>query len=128
MQGQSSLCTDPHASPGLFCLFLSLSSSLFPKCAKARIFSLSQKLIVLDFIKYKIHKKIKKTLYRNRKITHKKISKNDDQIKSMGKLIDIASSDEVNTYFGSKINKINENDSELNNEIDTEEDESNYIK
>jgi len=45
-------------------------------------------------------------------ITDKRINQNDNQIKSIGKLIDTASTEEVNKYFGSKINKNNDTDTE----------------
>jgi hypothetical protein len=60
----------------------------------------------------------------------KRINQNDSQIKSIGKLIDFASSEDVEKYFGSKIVsekttediKVNQQDS-----LNTDETETNYI-
>lgn len=63
-------------------------------------------------------------------IIDKRINQNDSQIKSIGKLIDFATNEEIDKYFGSKI--INEKLSSENDQIDTinsneQENESNYI-
>ena len=75
----------------------------------------NNKLLIEDYIKIQI--------------TNKRINQNDHQIKSIGKLIEVASLDEVEKYFGSKIIKNNENDSEkLLTDINTPSDiESNFI-
>ena len=75
-----------------------------------------KKLVTEDFVKIQI--------------THKRINQNDNQIKSMGKLIDNASADEVNKFFGSKINKYNDPDISGLQDTDTIENndtESNFI-
>ena len=64
------------------------------------------------------------------KITDKRINQNDNQIKSIGKLIDIATDDEVNKFFGSKINKYNDPDVSGLQDSDTiknNDTESNFI-
>ena len=55
-----------------------------------------------------LHRKVKgkKLLsgdYVKIQILDKRINQNDGQIKAMGKLLDIASDDETNTYFGSRL-------------------------
>jgi hypothetical protein len=45
-------------------------------------------------------------------ITDKRINQNDSQIKTIGKLLDYATNEEINTYFGSKI--ITETNTESN--------------
>lgn len=63
-------------------------------------------------------------------ITDKRINQNDNQIKTIGKLIDIASIEEVNKYFGSKIIKNDmDNDSIIqeSDTIETSETDSNFI-
>ena len=62
-------------------------------------------------------------------ITDKRINQNDHQIKVMGKLIDSATDEEVNTYFGSKIIKNNDLDNQLTDTdlIINSETESNFI-
>ena len=77
-------------------------------------------------------KKLQRDDYVKIQIIDKRINQNDSQIKSIGKLIDFASSEEVDKYFGSKIVSeknvedvnINQVESANINEIDTE---SNYI-
>lgn len=55
-------------------------------------------------------------------ILDKRINQNDSQIKAMGKLLDIASIEEINTYFGNKLS------SEKTDEIvDNNNTESNFI-
>ena len=55
-------------------------------------------------------------------ILDKRINQNDSQIKAMGKLLDIASIEEVNTYFGNKLSS--EKPEEL---VDNNNTESNFI-
>lgn len=59
-------------------------------------------------------------------ITDKRINQNDNQIKSIGKLIDFASEEDVKQYFGSKIIKNTDTETEIIIE-NTEETESNFI-
>jgi len=75
----------------------------------------NKKLVTDDFVKIQI--------------TDKRINQNDNQIKSIGKLIDFASEEEVKQYFGSKINKNADTDSEMiiENNDTTEAAESNFI-
>jgi len=49
------------------------------------------------------NKKIQRDDYVKIQVIDKRINQNDSQIKSIGKLIDFASSEEVDKYFGSKI-------------------------
>ena len=58
-------------------------------------------------------------------ITDKRINQNDNQIKSIGKLNDFATDEETNKFFGSKINKLIE--SETDSVINGSDTESNYI-
>jgi len=75
-------------------------------------------------------KKIQRDDYVKIQIIDKRINQNDSQIKSIGKLLDFASSEEVEKYFGSKIvsdknledTKVNQIEATNMNEI-----ESNYI-
>jgi len=53
-------------------------------------------------------------------ITDKRINQNDNQIKSIGRLYDLASSDEVDKYFGSKIVKNTDSETENNIQDTTE--------
>lgn len=55
-------------------------------------------------------------------ILDKRINQNDSQIKAMGKLLDIASIDEVNTYFGNRLSS--DKPEEL---VDNNNTESNFI-
>lgn len=55
-------------------------------------------------------------------ILDKRINQNDSQIKAMGKLLDIASIDEVNTYFGNRLSS--DKPEEL---VDNSNTESNFI-
>ena len=72
----------------------------------------NKKLVTDDFVKIQI--------------TDKRINQNDNQIKSIGKLIEYATEEEVKQYFGSKINKTT--DTETENIIEnTENTESNFI-
>ena len=71
----------------------------------------NKKLIIDDYIKIQI--------------TDKRINQNDNQIKSIGRLFDIATPEEVNKYFGSKIIKNNESEN-IVTDIDTDI-ESNFI-
>jgi DNA-directed RNA polymerase subunit E'/Rpb7 len=75
-----------------------------------------KKLVTEDYVKIQI--------------TDKRINQNDNQIKSIGKLIEFASVDEVTKYFGSKINKYNDPDVSGLQDSDTIENndtESNFI-
>jgi DNA-directed RNA polymerase subunit E'/Rpb7 len=47
-------------------------------------------------------------------IVNKKINQNDTQIKTIGKLLDIPSSDQIDKYFGSKIEENQNNESSSN--------------
>lgn len=75
-------------------------------------------------------KKLQRDDFVKIQIMDKRINQNDSQIKSIGKLIDFASLEDVEKYFGSKIVsekttedvKINQQDS-----INTDEIETNYI-
>jgi DNA-directed RNA polymerase subunit E'/Rpb7 len=75
-------------------------------------------------------KKIQRDDYVKIQIIDKRINQNDSQIKSIGKLLDFASSEEVEKYFGSKIvsdknledTKVNQIEATNMNDI-----ESNYI-
>ena len=75
-------------------------------------------------------KKLQRDDFVKIQIMDKRINQNDSQIKSIGKLIDFASLEDVEKYFGSKIvsekttedAKINQQDS-----INTDEIETNYI-
>ena len=71
----------------------------------------NKKLVTEDFVKIQI--------------TDKRINQNDNQIKSIGKLNDYASVDEVNKFFGSKVTK--SNDTETENILENSEIESNFI-
>lgn len=55
-------------------------------------------------------------------ILDKRINQNDSQIKTMGKLLDLATPDEITTYFGSKI--LSDKPEEL---VDNTNNESNFI-
>jgi DNA-directed RNA polymerase subunit E'/Rpb7 len=85
-------------------------------------------------------KKLQKDDFVKIQVVDKRINQNDSQIKSIGKLIDFATTDEVDKYFGSKIVyeriidgvKISQSNDELSQleSINTEEQqdtESNYI-
>ena len=75
-------------------------------------------------------KKLQRDDFVKIQIMDKRINQNDSQIKSIGKLIDFASSEDVEKYFGSKIvsekttedMKVNQQDS-----LNTYETETNYI-
>jgi DNA-directed RNA polymerase subunit E'/Rpb7 len=77
----------------------------------------NKKLVTEDFVKIQI--------------TDKRINQNDNQIKSIGKLNELASDDEVNKFFGSKVNKSNEIETENiledSNTIENTDTESNFI-
>ena len=60
-------------------------------------------------------------------ITDKRINQNDNQIKSIGKLIDFASVEEVKQFFGSKINKTTDNDDTYRITDTDDNTESNFI-
>ena len=81
----------------------------------------------------KTNKKLMTENYVKIQITDKRINQNDNQIKSIGKLNEIASPEEVIKYFGSKIIKTNENESENVENVETSETsetgetESNFI-
>lgn len=72
----------------------------------------NEKLLTDDFVKIQI--------------TDKRINQNDNQIKSIGKLIEFATDEEVTQFFGSKINKIIDTETEIVTE-NTEDTESNFI-
>ena len=72
----------------------------------------NKKLLTDDFVKIQI--------------TNKLINKNDLKIKSIGKLIEFATEEEVTQFFGSKINKIIDTETEIVIE-NTEDTESNFI-
>jgi DNA-directed RNA polymerase subunit E'/Rpb7 len=74
-------------------------------------------------------KKLQKDDFVKIQVVDKRINQNDSQIKSIGKLIDFTSSEEVEKYFGSKIvsdRSIENNQMEKVN-TDEVETESNYI-
>ena len=73
----------------------------------------NKKLVTEDFIKIQI--------------TDKRINQNDNQIKSIGKLNEPATEEEVTQFFGSKINKPTENIALGSENVDNSETESNYI-
>ena len=58
-------------------------------------------------------------------IIEKRINRNDSQIKTIGKLLDFATSEEVDKYFGNKI--VSERISELKTETTEVSEESNFI-
>ncbi len=84
---------------------------------------------VLDkYINKKTKDKLSVGNYVKIQIIEKRINQNDSQIKVIGKLLDIATDDEVAKYFGSKI--VIEKKEEEIKEIDTEttdNSDSNYI-
>ena len=85
---------------------------------------------IIEGYKNKIsNKKLVTDDYVKIQITDKRINQNDNQIKSIGKLFEFASDDEVNQYFGSKINKVIEPDNieQESENIENSETESNYI-
>ena len=73
----------------------------------------NKKLVTEDFIKIQI--------------TDKRINQNDNQIKSIGKLNEPATEEEVTQFFGSNINKPTENSALGSENVDNSETESNYI-
>ena len=77
----------------------------------------SKKLIVGDYIKIQI--------------VDKRINQNDNQIKAIGRLVDFATTEDVEIYFGSKVvsEKSIDNTSSAIESVNTEEPdtESNYI-
>ena len=75
-------------------------------------------------------KKLQRDDYVKIQIIDKRINQNDSQIKSIGKLIDFATSEEVEKYFGSKIvSEKNTEDVKMNQQesTNTDETETNYI-
>jgi DNA-directed RNA polymerase subunit E'/Rpb7 len=80
---------------------------------------------IIDGYKNK-NKKLETDDFVKIQITNKRINQNDNQIKSIGKLIDFASEEDVKQYFGSKIVKNADNETETIIE-NTEETESNFI-
>jgi len=58
-------------------------------------------------------------------IIEKRINRNDSQIKTIGKLLDFATSEEVDKYFGNKI--VSERTTELKTETTEVSEESNFI-
>jgi DNA-directed RNA polymerase subunit E'/Rpb7 len=75
----------------------------------------NKKLVIEDFVKIQI--------------THKRNNKNDNQINTIGKLVDYATEDEVKNFFGSKINKNNDQEQSIQDTdtIENNEGESNFI-
>ena len=74
------------------------------------------------YVNKKTQKKLAVGTYTKIQIIDKRINQGDTQIKIMGKLLDFATDEEVDKYYGSKIIK-NEN-TDL---VTTETDESNFI-
>jgi DNA-directed RNA polymerase subunit E'/Rpb7 len=77
-------------------------------------------------------KKLQRDDYVKIQIIDKRINQNDSQIKSIGKLIDFATSEEVDKYFGSKIVSEKNTEDLKNNQVEVVntneiEAESNYI-
>jgi DNA-directed RNA polymerase subunit E'/Rpb7 len=75
-------------------------------------------------------KKLQRDDFVKIQIMDKRINQNDSQIKSIGKLIDFASSEDVEKYFGSKIiSEKTTEDIKVNqqNSTNTDEIETNYI-
>ena len=75
----------------------------------------NNKLVTEDYVKIQI--------------THKRNNKNDNQINTIGKLVDYATEDEIKNFFGSKINKQNDPEQSIQ-DVDTIENndtESNFI-
>ena len=75
-------------------------------------------------------KKLQRDDYVKVQIVDKRINQNDSQIKSIGKLIDFASLEDVEKYFGSKIvSEKNVEDVKVNQQesSNTDEVETNYI-
>jgi DNA-directed RNA polymerase subunit E'/Rpb7 len=75
-------------------------------------------------------KKLQRDDFVKIQIIDKRINQNDSQIKSIGKLIDFATSEEVEKYFGSKIvSEKNTEDVKMNQQesTNTDETETNYI-
>ena len=75
----------------------------------------NKKLVIEDFVKIQI--------------THKRNNKNDNQINTIGKLVEYASDDEVKKFFGSKINKNNDQEQSIQetDTIENNDTESNFI-
>jgi len=73
-----------------------------------------------------VHKKTSKKLVENDhvkiQVLDKRINQGDTQIKIMGKLLEYATTEEVDKYYGSKTSKIETSDTVVN-----ETDESNFI-
>ena len=83
-----------------------------------------------DYLHLKSKEKIKANQYIKVQIINKKINKGDTQINTIGKLLDLASNEEVKKYFGSVI--VNNNTIELDENNDKVEEElkeksSNFI-
>lgn len=74
-----------------------------------------------DFMHIKSKKKLKTNQYVKVHIVNKKINKGDSQINTMGRLIDIASENEVKKYFGSVIVNNNTLDMDENDNIENKE-------
>ena len=75
----------------------------------------NKKLVTEEFVKIQI--------------THKRNNKNDNQINTIGKLVDYATEDEIKNFFGSKINKNNDLEQSIQDTdtIENNEIESNFI-
>jgi len=74
------------------------------------------------FVNKKTSKKLAVSNYVKIQILDKRINQGDTQIKIMGKLLDFASEDDIEKYYGSKIIKNESSDVVVN-----ETDESNFI-
>ena len=74
-----------------------------------------------DFMHIKSKKKLKTNQYIKVHIVNKKINKGDSQINTMGRLMDIASENEVKKYFGSVIVNNNTLDMNDNDNIENKE-------
>jgi len=87
--------------------------------------------IIDGYINKKTNKKLMTEDYVKVQITDKNINQNDTLIKSMGKLNDFATLEEVNKYFGSKIVKNSNSETESiiqdTDTVENSETESNYI-
>ena len=74
-----------------------------------------------DFMHIKSKQKLKTNQYVKVHIVNKKINKGDSQINTMGRLIDIASENEVKKYFGSVIVNNNTFDMDEKDHIENKE-------
>lgn len=74
------------------------------------------------FLNKKSNKKLQVGNYIKVQITNKRINQGDSQIKIIGKLLDFATDEEVEKFYGSKVVKTENVDT-----VNTETDESNFI-